>query len=784
MRSVLNKKIIRDMKKSLGAYLVCILVVVIGILGFCSIAIARDNLFRGKDDFYTRTNFAEGFAQVVKAPAYLETTLADLPGVSQVSGRIVKTAHIVSYPDEEVEMTLVSLSESEINKPEIIKGALPEKGKYEILIGQSFYEARQLKTGDKLEFAINGIKQQLTANGYGQSPEYVYIMKNAQDLIPDPNVYGVGYVTRDLMESVYNFEGYVNDFVFIMAEGVEFSTIEDEVRDILEPYGVIAVYDRSQQISNSMLQGELDQLDNMVGAIPVLFLSVASVIIYIMLKRLVQQQRGQIGVLMGFGFSKHAILRHYVSYGVVIGLIGGFIGGILGSVLGSFFMELYKTFFQIPGLSSMFSIKYFFISIIISVVFCAFAAWRAAHGVMNLQPAESLRPEAPKETRKSAFEKIPFVMSLFTNQGKMSIRNLFRNRRRSLLTLIVVSFAFTIMATLLSMNGLIDTFIFDNLRLVQKQDIRISFEQPVKIEDALRAAELGDVALAEPMLEVGVNIRSISDNKDTSIIALPDNPQLYQLLNEENERVELPNDGIILAVHLAKTLNVGIGDMIELEIGYPEKTISRVKVVDLIPQYFGGNAYMSMKALSKVSDYHNVATAVNIKGGGTALNDIVTRLEDSGIVANVEDREKTIQRYMEFIGSYASMVFIMALMGITIGFSVIYTSSIISFEETKRDIAVLRILGMKSKETLEVISVEKWLITIAGIILGIPMTILVSKWMSTMTSSDVYTFPDFVTVSSIWQSVVCILLAVFISNLVISRKVKEVVPADILKDRE
>jgi putative ABC transport system permease protein len=123
------------------------------------------------------------------------------------------------------------------------------------------------------------------------------------------------------------------------------------VEDTLSAFGVQAVYPRKDQLSHSLLQGEIDQLGKMADFVPLLMLSVAAIIIYITLRRLIEQQRGQIGVLKSFGYGDWEVTVHYLLYAGAIGLFGGVLGGAAGAWLAAPMTEMYGDYFSLPVLS-------------------------------------------------------------------------------------------------------------------------------------------------------------------------------------------------------------------------------------------------------------------------------------------------------------------------------------------------------------------------------------------------------------------------------------------------
>ena len=783
---LLFKKLLRDIRKSMSTYIICIIVVAAGFAGYSMLSITHDNLLYARDTYYEQAGFADGFATVVNAPRDAAVRrLLSLPGVASAEGRIVKTARVSSFEGEEVQLRLVSLCKSPLIGLQLSSGSLPQQGEYRLILGDQFAAARNLKEGNSLKLSAVGREVNLTVSGSGQSPEFIYLMgDNAADFIIEPGQFGVAHLPLDVVEALFGWQGFANDFVINMEQGARFEDIEEQVRQLLEPYGVIGVYARKDQTSHSMLGTELDQLGQMAKAMPFLFLIVSGIILYITLRRLIEKQRGQIGTLKAFGYRDHQVLLHYLSYGGVVGLLGGLVGGALGSWLAEPLTNYYKTYYYIPGLAGRFSVVYLIQGLVLSTAFCSLAAWLAARRMLQLSPAQTMRPAAPKSAKKTLVERMPAVFNLFTVTGRMGVRNIFRSPARSIMTLLGVACAYMIMAVLLSMFSLVDVFIFDYFGQMQAQDIKVTFAHPVTPADALRAARSDLIEVADPIAEVPVTLRRGDAKQDATVIAMEYDATLYRLYDEQGADITLDDSGIVLSSHLASQLGVNIGETIELETIYPTKKTSLVLVSGVVPQYIGANGYMSLEALGKVSEYRNAVTALFIKAPEEALNDLVTRLQKVEGVAAVEHRNQIISKYRELLGSATGIYASMATMAVLIGFSVIYTSSLIGFEELKREISVLNVLGLHSRETLEVISVEQWLLSLGGIALGIPLAYGADYWLISGMSSDLFSIPPMTNPESLVQAVVLTFVAVWLSNLVMHRRVKKIVPADFLRDRE
>lgn len=205
---------------------------------------------------------------------------------------------------------------------------------------------------------------------------------------------------------------------------------------------------------------------------------------------------------------------------------------------------------------------------------------------------------------------------------------------------------------------------------------------------------------------------------------------------------------------MSQRLGVKAGDWIDVKVLYPEERISRIRVTAVMEQYMGTTAYLSPEGLAKISEYRNVSTGIYIKAAKDAQEELWKSFDGAPLVTGIESRTAKLDNWRSLMGSFTVMIGSMVILGILIGLAVLYTSALISFEELKRELSVMRMLGLTAKECLEVISVGQWILTAGGILLGIPMTLWMSHMLAVSMSAKMYSIPDFVDAASVLEAIV------------------------------
>lgn len=747
---MLRRKNWRDIKENKGVYFACIVVIALGLLIYTAMSIAVESMDKTLQEYYAETNFADGFISVTGYPENKVNTLSFIHGIDQVAGRIIKEVRIVDHEKDSNRylkmLTLNRENTPQINQIHLTTGQLPREDQPEILVDPKFLVANHLSLGDTVHVNLDGNQVSLIITGTAQSPEFIYIMRNAQDLYPSPEEFGMAYISYSTLRALVKEKGQVNDIVITLKEGVSFDSVKDNLQAELKPYGVRSIVPRKDQTSHTIMTSEIKQVRTMSKTLPVVFLGVAAIILYTMLRRLIELQRGIIGTLKAFGFSDREIVIHYLTYPVVIGTTGGLLGGLAGVALSYPLTTMYKAFFDLPGLKSEFSFKYLFFSLALALIFSVISGIKGSLDVLRLEPAEAMRPPAPATASKTMIERVTWFWQSLSSQAQMGIRDVFRTPMRSLFNVIGIAVVFSLMTVSWSMQNMTDILTTVQLEKVQTFDVKLQLSQPSPTGATKHAvAHEPGVTKVEPLLEVPASLRNGWLKKEVALMGLTKETTLYNILDKKGQRVEVPDQGILLSEHLARSLNVKAGDEIYVESPLRRETIEQKGetfiVKGVVPQYVGLNAFMEDKELQRFLRQGEISTSMLIQMDPSEVGAMKSKYKNATNVASIESLKDTGEKIEKMMESFGFTIWIIAILGGICGFALIYNASIISLSERKRELASLRVLGMTPREVLRVITSEQWTLFIFGILLGIPMAYGLSISMAQSMSNDLYSLP-------------------------------------------
>lgn len=788
MARMLFRKMMRDIRSAIMTYILCILVTMLGLWGYSVLELCYDNLTLAKTLFFRQSDFCDGFIDTVYTDRSALNRLRALEGIAEAEGRLVRDVQIVGIRGEEIgggaEFHLVSWEEGQMNRPVLSRGTMPEPGKAELVIGENMAKARQLKPGDSVEVAAGGRRVSMKIAGIGITPENIYMIRDMNELFPDPAFYDAAFTSYQTASWLAGRENSANSFLIRLEAGAAWEDVKDQIERVMEPYGLTGSYAADEQIGVAMIEEEIKQLEQMAGVVPVLFLAVAGVVLAITLSRMVEQQRTQIGTLKALGVPDWCIRAHYMGYGAVVGAAGGLLGCVTGYLSAGPMADFYRIYFSLPSVTTPLEARYLLTGTAGSAVFCGCISWVIAGNTGKIEPARALRPAPPGTASRSVLEKIPGFMGLLTVPGVMAVRSLSRNRKRTACSLAGMSIAYMLTATLVSMNAMFDVFVLDYWKKTQRQDAMVYFERPVRPQDAREVVRHPLVSAAEGVLEFPVTLAGKSGKMDCTVQAVRQDSSMIYMYRSDGTSVSVKEAGIVLTEHMAKTLGASRGDFVEVRVTYPKKKETRVVVTDVVAQYIGSTAYMSYDGAQQVSGYGNVWNGVLVRIPEAGFMELRGDLEGKGEVSLIQSRKERLKQYEAVMGSMSGILLSMSLIGAATGFAVVSVSSMIRFEEMKRELATLMQLGMSRRECLDVLSVSQWILAAGSVVIGIPLAMGTSRLITDSMSSDLYTIPNMLSRKAVIGAVWLIGASVWLGSAVMLRKLRKISPVDFLRERE
>ncbi|WP_369958835.1 ABC transporter permease [Pseudomonas benzenivorans] len=400
--SPLDHKLLRDLRRVRGQALAIAVVIALGVLLLVMMDGLVNSLEESKRAYYQRYRLAEVFAPVKRAPRQLLAQIAALPGVAAVEGR-VNGAALIDLPEEAVPIRAQAVSLPDHRRPRLnavhlVEGRRLAAGQHdEILLLQGFAAARGLAPGDRLRVNLNGARRTLRIVGLAQAPEFLYSVAPGE-LAPDDARFAVLWMNEEALAAAFDLDGAFNQALLALGRDARLAQVLEDLERLLAPYGSTGAFGLADQLSNRFISEEIAGLRASSRVVPPIFLGVAAFLLYIVIARMIQAEREQIGLLKAFGYSGAAVAAHYGKFVLAIAVAGALLGCLLGVLAGRSLVGVYLTYYKFPFLLFRVDPGVFLTGLAVSILVASAGGLLVLRQVFALNPAVAMRPPAPPTT--------------------------------------------------------------------------------------------------------------------------------------------------------------------------------------------------------------------------------------------------------------------------------------------------------------------------------------------------------------------------------------------------
>jgi putative ABC transport system permease protein len=785
---MLHRKLARDLVQLSGQAITIALVVACGIGIFVAAASTHHSLVRSHLLYYAETHFADVFGSLKRAPASLEKRIAELPGVGQIETRnvfdVMLLVNNISLPLSGRIVALPELGMPKLNRLMLRGGRFPQPDRAdEAIVSEAFAEANGLGPGSSLDALLNGKLQTLRIVGVVVSPEYVFASP-PNEPIPDDKRFGVLWMNHEPAAAAFDMTSAFNDVAIALAPGARSSEVETGLDRLLEPYGGLVSYDRSQQPSHRFLSDEIRQQQRMATTIPVIFLAVAAFLMNVVLSRMVAAQREQIASLKALGYFDGTIAMHYMAFALVIAL-GGIVLGIgLGVLLGRMMTESYTLFMRLPTLA--FSVEPWVppVAAASAVIAALAGALSAVRSVLRLAPAQAMRPPAPAPYQTTLIDQALPARRLGI-RWLIPIRGIAGRPVRTALTVLGIALAVPLVMVSLFWRDALDYMVNVQFNLAERASAVVSFTDPVSGAATRGIAHMAGVSYAEGTRFVPVNLRAGRNSYRTVISGLGADTRLRRLLDADLNVVAVPPGGLLLSKRLATRLDVARGDHISSEVLEAERPRVELIVSGLVDDLVGLSAYMDRSALNRLMREADAISSVAVMLDPMKVDEFYREVKAAPKVRSVSIKALSVK---SFLATTASFVLVLATIftafASTIAVGVVYNGVRVAFQERSWELASLRVLGFTRSEVSWILLGETALEALFAIPLGLFFGYWMVRALSAWHETEMFEIPPIIEPRTYVFGAGIVLLAGLVSALIVRRRIDQMDLVSVLKARE
>ncbi|MDL2301216.1 FtsX-like permease family protein [Lachnospiraceae bacterium OttesenSCG-928-D06] len=565
----------------------------------------------------------------------------------------------------------------------------------------------------------------------------------------------------------------------------EIADAKEELNDLEEPD--VYVLGRDTNGGYVYFENDSDIVEGIANIFPVFFFLVAALVCITTMNRMVEEQRTQIGVLKALGYGESAIMWKYIFYsgsGAVLGCVFGFFLGTL--VFPVVIWSAYGMMYTMGKVSYIFDGGLALISLAVSLLCSIGTTWISCRYEMKTVAADLMRPKAPKVGKRVFLEYIPFVWKPMKFLHKVSIRNLFRYKRRFFMMIIGIGGCTALLVTGLGIRDSIANVAIQQFNEIQIYDIAANFKE----EENTALTELLNETI-EPyggsytyVYEKAQDLYFEGNMKSVDVVIIKDKEEIADYIDLHTingNQIPYPGTGQGVITHkIAKKYNITLGDVILLrdenmqEIEVTICGISENFVYDYI--YLQESTYVEqMGELPEYkSAFFNFSEDADLHTAGAS----VMKLTEVASITINKDIEKHITEMMISL-NYIVLLVIACAAGLA--FIVLYNLTNINITERIREIATIKVLGFYKKESEAYVFRENIILSVLGALVGLILGTWLHRFVMNEINIDMIAFDIRISLLSYLMSFMLTMIFTWCINRMMSVKLEHINMAESLK---
>ena len=486
---------------------------------------------------------------------------------------------------------------------------------------------------------------------------------------------------------------------------------------------------------------EIRGLRSTSAVVPPIFLAVAAFLLYIVISRMVQAEREEIGLMKAFGYSSAEVSFHYLKFVLLIAVIGATLGALGGIAAGRALAGFYQLYYKFPFLVFDLDNRSFVTGFLVSILAASAGSLIVLRGIFALTPAVAMRPPAPADYSASGTFS-PFWKRHLDQPTRMVLRRVMRHPGRIGGSVIGIGASMALsVATLTMMEGFNATLEI-SFSTIDRSDMSVNFVAPLSQDAALALARQPGVEHVEPVRIVPAILRNGLYRHNGAIEGRVANPVLNRAIDSDKQPIGMRRDGVILGEALADILHVGPGDTIIADVREGRRPVLELPVVGVAQTLMGAPVFMEIGALNRAMKEPGRVSGVYLTVDEVRAAEIIEAVKDMPAVAGVSQKESARLALEEIMDTGPGFVrYIMTIVAGIITFGIVYNAARIALAERARDLASLRVMGFTRGEAAFVLLGELAIVTLLALPLGLGLGVFLSNLIAEGFSTELYQIP-------------------------------------------
>ena len=770
MNALTLKNLLREIKRTFTKFLSIFAICALGVAFFAGIRATSPDMKEAGDRLYNTYNLSD--ISVISTSGLTADNIRDLEsieGIQAVRASLFVDAMARGTGEKEKNLRLYSMPiklkseyaplidlipdygidtspEYEMNGVEIVSGRMPLNDT-EIALDNTLEGSLVKQLGDEITLTTSGGTVTLRVVGFIRSPMYISMFERGTSSIGNGTSDGFAYASGNAISSLgtklpvmslLNTYYTRADIVISGKEGLsaysdEYEALVNEVTDRIEDYastqsGTWYIQDRSGNPGYSDYSENTDRIAAVGDVFPLIFFIVAALVCLTTMTRMVEEKRIEMGTMKALGYGGWQIAMKYAVYAMSACISGGVVGAIIGFKLFPYvIMKGYSIMYYLGKLETPYRADIAFMAIAAMAVCTAAATFSACYASLKEVPATLMRPKAPKAGRRVLLEKIPFIWKKLSFTSKVTVRNLFRYKKRFFMSVIGIAGSGALLVTAFGLNDSIFGIIEKQFGDIWQMDVQ------AYVYEAMPLADMQELLGKNPANDDFDSVMFCLDSQmecknggrsqsGVHLLGVESAGSMAGRINLHNggAPVTLDDSGVVVTAKLAETLSIKAGDEINMRTGGEDHLMRVIGVADnYVYHYVYITAAYYETVFGKAMQYNGFMG--NLKDGLTdgTMDAMSTQLLSDSRMYTVRTIGSIYDSVLDSLSILNYVVLVLILGSGMLTFVVMLNLTNINIGERMRELATLRVLGFYDKEMYAYIFRENNALSVIGAFVGL-----------------------------------------------------------------
>ena len=555
------------------------------------------------------------------------------------------------------------------------------------------------------------------------------------------------------------------------------------------------IWDRQSNVSFASFKGNVNKVAALAKVFPVFFFLVAALVVLTTMTRMVEEERLQIGTMKALGYGKSTIMSKYLIYSMSAACLGAAVGLALGfTVFPVVIWNAYAMMYWMPAFHFPWRWNYAILAGG-SLIGCALIATVAAcRATLRENPAQLMRPRAPKAGKRVLLEYITPVWRRMKFSHKVTVRNLFRYKKRFWMTVIGVAGCTSLLVAGFGIADSLDAIVTRQYGDVYHYDLMTTVQHPEDV-DAGAAHDVlfggGEISASTAAAIEKANQTLPDGSTAEAYLMVPGDLNAFGRFADLHERISrdatpVGATGVVVTEKYAELLGCKAGDSITV---YNNAgNAAQVTVSGVCEHYVSNYLYMSAgqyrAAFGEEPGWNTILSIVEGSGDQSTRDAISARLLGLDEVTSVTFTEDATKTVLNMLNSVNAVVVVVVICAAALALVVLYNLSNINIAERVKEIATIKVLGFYDREVSAYVNRESTVLTVVGALIGLWVGTILHRYVVYTVEVDYVMFGRTVDPSSYFYALALTLLFGAAVNLLMSRKLKAISMVESMKAPE